>query len=272
MTKRIFKQLFIGLLYLLIFSFIIYGFVDYFFIIEPSCSDGVKNGIEEGVDCGLLACGVACEPEIMPLKINFKKTLEVLPKDYDFVAQINNPNSLFGASRANYVLNINTEDGTVFKREGTFFVLPGQTRFLIIPGIKTQSKINDISIEITSIEWQKISNFEQISFPILRKSYQIINNDGVFSEFEAIVFNNSDFSFDKVDVSVVLFDDQDQIIGVNRTDIRTFISKTERGFKVIWPTEIPVSIRQDVEVLTNIFENSNFMRKYGTQEKFQKYY
>lgn len=29
--------------------------------IPLTCSDGVQNGLEEGVDCGLLACGITCQ-------------------------------------------------------------------------------------------------------------------------------------------------------------------------------------------------------------------
>ena len=84
--------------------------------------------------------------------------------------------------------------------------------------------------------------------------------------------NSSDFDFDKVEVGVILFGDDNQIVAVNRTNIRTFLSRTERGFSVSWPTELPESVRQDIEVLTNVFENANFIRNYGTQERFQKYY
>ena len=137
------------------------------------------------------------------------------------------------------------------------------------------------SIDITEVEWEKVESFENISFPVQRKSYVVTNRNGVFSELEAVILNNSDFDFDKVEVGVILFsqpeDDHpsagtDDIVAVNRTDIRTFLSRTERGFRVSWPTEFPESVRQDIEVLTNVFENANFIRRYGTQERFQKYY
>jgi len=275
MEKRIQKQLTIGFIFILIIGGLGYGFVDYFFIVEPTCFDGIQNQQEEGVDCGILACGIACEPAIMPLSVVSQKLIEVRPGDYDFVARINNPNSLFGASRIRYELNIGAT-----QRTGTFFVLPGQTRFLIIPGIRVDV-LADAILEIKEAEWEKVQIFDDISFSIQRKNYEAVNRNGVFSEFESVVRNNSDFDFDKVEVGIILFSqpesDQlsagtDNIVAVNRTDIRTFLSRTERGFRVSWPTELPETIRQDVEVLTNVFENANFIRRYGTQERFQKYY
>ena len=272
MEQRIQKQLIIGLIFILIIGGFGYGIADYFFIIEPTCFDGVQNGLEEGVDCGTLACGVACEPAVMPLNVVSQKLIEVRPGDYDFVAQINNPNSFYGASLARYDLNLITESGTFLGRSGTFYILPGQTRFVIISGIRSDGAVSGASIDITEVGWEKVETFENINFPVQRKSYTTLDKNGVFSEFEATVLNNSDFDFDKVEVGIILFSAEGEIVAVNRTDIRTFLSRTERGFKVGWPTELPESVRQDVEVLTNVFENANFIRRYGTQERFQKYY
>lgn len=269
MEKRVQKQLVIGLIFVLIVGAIIYGFVDYFFITEATCFDKFQNGIEEGVDCGLLACGVTCEPAIVPLNVVSQKLIEVRPGDYDFVAQVNNPNSLYGASRVRYTLNLG---GAIPDRSGTFYILPGQTRFIIVSGIQSDRILNNVSVDITEVEWHKVEPFGDISFLIQRKSYTVINRNGIFSELEAVVLNNSDFDFDKVEVGVILFGNDGNIVAVNRTDIRTFLSRTERGFNVSWPVKLSETVRQDVEVLTNVFENSNFIKRYGTQERFQKYY
>ena len=273
------KQLIIGLVFALVIGGIGYGIADYFFIIEPTCFDKVRNDLEEGVDCGLIACGMACEPAILPLNVMSQKLIEVRPGDYDFVAQINNPNSLFGSSRVGYQLNFGA-----LQKTGTFYISPGQTRFVIVPGIRAANPVEgsaqgrvpvgvaDVSINITEVEWQRVETFEYISFPVQRKGYVVVDQNGIFSELEAVVLNGSDFDFDKVEVGVILFSAEGEIVAVNKTDIRTFLSRTERYFKVGWPVELPEVNRQDVEVLTNVFENANFIRRHGAQEKFQKYY
>ena len=81
MDKRVQKQIVIGLIFILLIGGLGYGFVDYFLLVEATCLDSVQNGIEEGVDCGLLACGVACEPAIVPLSIVSQKLIEVRPGD-----------------------------------------------------------------------------------------------------------------------------------------------------------------------------------------------
>ena len=82
-----------------------------------------------------------------------------------------------------------------------------------------------------------------------------------------------DKDFDKIDVAVILFDNTGKIVGVGKTDIRTFVAKSERGFNVAWPFALSRNVaRQDVEASTNLFENSNFIKSYGSPEKFQKFY
>jgi len=277
MEKRVLKQLIIGLIFVLIIGGVGYGIVDYFFIVEPTCFDNIQNGQEGGIDCGLLACGIECEPEIMPLNIQFQELIEVRPNDYDFVAQVNNPNSLFGALRARYEMELQRQDGASLSRfapamTGTFYMLPGQTRYVIISGLRSDSALTGAFINIIEVEWEKVQSFEEINFPVQRESYEVINRNGVYSELEAVILNNSDFDFDRVEVGVVLFDDNNSIIAVNKTDIRTFISRTERSFQVSWPVKLPEAAKQDIEILTNVFENSNFIRNYGTQERFQEYY
>lgn len=272
MEKRVQKQLIVGAAFVLIVGAIGYGFFDYFFVTEPTCFDKVQNGKEEGVDCGLLACGISCEPEIIPLKVQMQKLLKVREGDYDFVAQVYNPNSFFGASRVIYNLALNKNDGTILEKDGSFFILPGQTRFIIVSGIRSDASLTDTPINIREVNWQKLDKFESPEFQVIRKNYMVLNKNGTFSELEAVILNNSDFDFDKVEAGIVLWDDGNNIVAVNRTDIRTFLSRTERYFKVSWPVELSAVSRHDIEVLTNIFENSNFIKRYGTQERFQKYY
>src|SRR3989338_5917365 len=191
MEKRTQKQLVIGAIFILIIGAVVYGFVDYFFITEPTCFDGVQSGMEEGVDCGLLACGVACEPPIVPLSIVSQKLIEVRPGDYDFVAQINNPNSSLGASMARYNLNLAGDTGASSIRSGTFYILPGQTRFIIITGVRSGTSLSKISMNITEVKWERVKNFVNVNFLVQRKNYSIVNRNGVFSELEAVILNNS---------------------------------------------------------------------------------
>lgn len=263
MDGRTQKQLIIGLIYLLILGGIGYG--AYLGLVpNVSCTDGIMNGKEEGVDCGTLACGKTCEPTIMPISIISSKFFKVGPGDYDFVAQIYNPNVSYGASRIEYSLDS-------INYRGATYILPGQTKWLVITALKSSQDVSDIKLIINNAQWEKLDTLgNAVNFVLRRKDYRPTQAG---TELEAVLYNDSNFDFDKIDVAVILFDNTGSVVGVSKTDLRTFVSKTERGFKVSWPFALSGSAeRQDVEASTNLFENSNFIKSYGSQEKFQKFY
>ncbi len=255
------KQFKIGLIFILILAGIGYG-IYVGLVTKASCTDGIKNGKEEGLDCGILACGKQCELEIIPVKIISSQFLKVGQGDYDFVAQLYNPNVSYGASRVEYGLGSSS---------GSSYILPGQTKWLILTALKIPDGVEDIQLVIKNAQWEKIDTPNNaVNFVLRRKDYRPILKG---MELEAALYNDSNFDFDKVDVAIVLFDDSGNIVGVNKTDIRTFVSKSERGFNVAWPFALLGNVvRQDVEASTNLFENSNYIKSYGSQEKFQKFY
>ncbi len=261
MDGRTQKQLIIGVIFALILSGIGYGIYSSL-VPKATCFDGIQNGKEEGIDCGILACGKACEPAIMPLNIISSKFLKTPQGDYDFVAQISNPNVSYGASGIEYNL------GSV---SGSSYILPGQTKWLVLTALRIPNGVEGIQLAIKNAQWEKLDiPNNTVNFILRRKDYRPAQKG---TQLDAVLYNDSNFDFDKVNVAVILFDDADNIVGVNNTDIRTFVSKSERGFNVAWPFVLSGNVaRQDVETTTNLFENSNFIKNYGSQQKFQKFY
>ena len=258
------KQLIIGSVFALLIAGAVYGLVDRFFIIEATCFDKVRNGKEEGVDCGTLACGIVCEEPVRPLQVSEDKLIRIGLGDYDFVAKIFNPNTHYGASQIDYSIGL---AGAGIKR-GTTYLLPGQTKYVVATSLRTPTEVASAGLKVNSIQWEKIN--------MPAGEVELVNRRGVFSEdkssFEGVVFNDSNYDFDSVEVSVILFDSSNFIVGVNRTEIRTLLARTERSFKVIWPAPQNTAARADVQISTNLFENSNFIKSYGTQERFQEFY
>jgi hypothetical protein len=263
MNGRLLKQLIIGLVFVLILGGVSYG-VYSSLAPKMSCTDGIKNGTEEGVDCGTLACGKVCEPAIMPINIISSQFFKVGQGDYDFVAQISNQNDSYGASRIEYSID-------AFNYHGFTYILPNQTKWVVLTSLKSSVDIESAQLIINKVQWEKLNMpNNEVNFALRRKDYRFTSKG---SELEVVLYNNSNYDFDKIDVAVILFDDTGSMVGVNKTDIRTFTSKSERGFTVVWPFILQENIiSQEVEASTNLFENSNFIKSYGSSEKFQKFY
>ena len=266
MNGRVQKQVIIGLIFVLILGGVGYGVFDKLFLIEATCFDQVQNGKEEGVDCGTLACGAACQEPVKPLQVSEEKLFRVGPGDYDFVAKLVNPNVSYGASEVAYSIAL----AGLPARQGATYILPGQTKYLVLTSLRSDSDPSSAGFKVNSVQWEKLN--------IPSGEVNLINRRGDFlnlasgSSFEGVVFNDSNYDFDSVEVLVILFDSSNTIVGVNRTEIRTLLAKTERSFKVVWPSQIADVARTGVQVSTNLFENSNFIKSYGTQERFQEFY
>ena len=191
--------------------------------------------------------------------------------DYDFVAEIENPNKDFGASEIVYDLKLfNGSNTEILKEGGVFYILPNQKKFLILSALTTDREVSRVEFDIKNASWQKLDSLDGMSLIVRQEKY---TETGSWSTISAGIFNDSDFDFGIVDIDVVLFNSKDEIVAVGRSDIRTFLAKTERHFEVKWPFEFSDKMaRFEIHPLTNLFENYNFIKSYGSPiEKFQEY-
>lgn len=272
-VSRFQKQAIVGLIYIIVIGAISFGAYD-LATPDATCTDGVQNQKEEGVDCGTV-CGVLCDPTPVAPQIKSTQLLVIGQGDYDVVSEIVNPNNIYGSSKIGYTLSLADQDGKLIASEtGVFYIAPAQTKFLVRSSIKGEPGAVSASLAITEAVWEKITpDGLLVNFPLRRESYTEPRTPGTASQFEGVVFNDSDFDFNTVDVVVVVLDADDKILGVNTTELRTVASRTERYFKVVWPTLLsgtPAKTR--VQAGADLFSNENFIRRYGTQEKFQQYY
>jgi len=272
LSSRLLRRVIIAVIFLATFVLLGYG-TRQLTQAPATCVDGIKNGLEEGVDCGVQACGKECEPDLGPPEIVSTKLIEAGENDYDFVAEILNPHKEFGASEVVYELIFyNGNDEEILKEEGIFYILPAQTKYLVLTFITTERNVTKTEMKIKSAKWQKIDSLEGMNLIVRNEKYTIAGN-GRSSSLEAVILNDSDFDFDTVDIEVVLKDSAGKIIAANRSEIRTFVARTERQFSVTWPFAVKGKVSKiEIKPSTNLFENSNFIKSYGSEvEKFQEY-
>lgn len=213
---------------------------------------------------------------IQPPQIVSERLFRIKNFDYDFLAEIKNPNVDFGATDVFYELSLFDQNNELVSvRRGSLNLLPGQIRYEVIASITVDRELAKAVFKITNADWQKTREFiPQSLFSLRSQEYLLIEPpEQGFSKLKGILFNNSNFDFDRVDIHIILFDGNNQPVAVNKTDIRTFLAKTERFFEVKWPESFGGDIRRlEINAYTDVFKNDNFIKEYGTQEKFQKFY
>ena len=212
---------------------------------------------------------------VQPLLVVSERLLKIGDFDYDFLAEIRNPNTDFGAAAISYELNLfDQANELVTTKKGLASLLPGQTRHEIISPIVVDKEVFKTEFKINDVVWERLKGFiPQSLFSTKNQEYSRLTSGQGFSRLRATLSNDSNFDFNRVDVHIVLFGENGNVLAINRTDIRTFLAKTARFIEVKWlkPFEGRVD-RIEINAYTDVFKNENFLKEHGIQEKFQKLY
>ncbi|OGZ33153.1 MAG: hypothetical protein A3I88_00590 [Candidatus Portnoybacteria bacterium RIFCSPLOWO2_12_FULL_39_9] len=269
---RLAKQIIIAIIFFLILAG--FGFLVYWNILpNPSCFDNIQNQNEEGIDCGgpCQSCEAAA---LKNLEIIWVKSLYVKDNFYDLAARIKNPNQNYGSGRIVYYFKFyDLDDNLIGQEKGTAYILPNQLKYLIAPKIESRKTIKKIEILFEPIEWQKLKEYQAPQLAVSQKEYSLSESgQPAKSQVSGLVINKTAFDFDQIDIDVLLFNQAGEIIGLNTTRVNTLLAGQERSFIVAWfePIKEPV-VSIEAEPETNLFDSDNYMKRYGTLEKFKEY-
>ncbi len=107
----------------------------------PSCSDGVQNQGEAGIDCGG-PCPYLCSSQVSPPSVRFTRSISDEPGRTDVIAYIDNPNATAASFGAPYEVSLYDADNVlVAHTSGTTELPPVSTVPVFIPGVFSGSKI-----------------------------------------------------------------------------------------------------------------------------------
>ena len=250
----------------------------------PTCFDGKQNQKEEDVDCGG-PCQVSCEQmTIKKIEVEWAKAILLKEKSYDLVAKISNPNPNYGLSQFKYTFKIyDGAEQLILEQKGNDFILPAQSKYIIAGNVNIDNKAEKAELVIDEpqkTDWQKLKpDYENPDIYVRDKQFKFLESGGGSSvsqtgtaQASGIIKNNSAFDFDRIGVFVVLFDEDKNIIGVNKTEARTIMAGEERYFSTLWFSPLSGEVKSaEMQAETNLFLDENFMRRYGASEKFQEY-
>jgi len=278
---RIFRKLFFGGVFLFFVAGSSYYIYQAYFPTVPTCSDNIQNQGEEGIDCGAV-CGNECPPspppaDTKPIEVPWAKVINSDVGVYDLAAKIVNSNQYWGVAQFNYdFIARDSNDTVVIEQSGTSYLLPDSYDYIIIPSVKSDK--NPVKAELNIIKegqkWQSVSsvyNNLSLSLPFREKTYVAKNENGL-PMVSAILTNATTYDFDKIDIKVVLFDENNEPVAVNVSDRRTMRSGEEQMIRLFWNTPPQREVfNTDFKATANIFDSQNFMSRFGTGDKIREY-
>lgn len=257
------KRVIVLLAWIIFFGSIVYIL---YLIFSPAatCTDGIKNQAEKGVDCG--GTCAPCLDESQTKDITIKEVGVALGGNdtYDVASKITNPNDVFGASSFHYVFTLKDANGKVVgKKEGDNFLLPADSKYVAELGIVTENKVVPASVDfvVSNIKWAKLENIGKPQIGVYNKNFGA-NTAGEGSEADGLIRNQSGYDLGKIFIVVILRSEKGAIVGINKTEKDSVRVKEERDFKLTWPYQLSAPIQNmDVDVQSNVFDTQNFSFK-----------
>ncbi len=199
----------------------------------PTCSDGKKNGAEIGVDCGG-SCALICQGQGIAPYVRWSRYFQVAPGMYNAVAYVENQNPDAGSGVFNYKFTLYDVENAII---GERF---GQTRLRakeIIPIMQTAVNTGQLAparmnFEILGdIVWQKEKPRDNI---ILVADEKLIAGDES-TRVSARLNNISLGQMKDISAIVILYDKNNNAIGVSSTFIESISSNGFKDILFTWP-------------------------------------
>jgi hypothetical protein len=202
----------------------------------PTCSDGIQNGDESGVDCGG-SCARACIAEMSNMKVLWARSFKVIPGRYNAVAYIVNHNQNEAVKKINYRFRFADKDNLyIGKREGSTFVPPGGNFVVFEPGIDVGNSIPIyVTFEFTETpDWRQVSQEKIEQLRILISNLELID-DKTYPKLSAIIRNNSLFTIPNVGVVAILYDKDGNAVSASRTYLPRLSPLEISNINFTWP-------------------------------------
>jgi hypothetical protein len=215
----------------------------------PTCFDGIKNGREEGVDCGG-ACTRLCQNYFLPPQIIWTRIEYVSKGYYNVGTYVINPNRDGQAKNIPYEVTLYDSKGVQIQRfSGKFDLSPNRNTLVFDSAISTKERIPVRGVmEFKAIPTWTKSQDKLADLKVLEKTYTDETNA---SSLIVKVQNSGVQTIEHFPMAVVLYDQDENAIGFSKTFVDTLKGKEyyeapftwpfDRGGKVVSIEVLPVS-------------------------------
>ena len=215
MNYRLKRKLSVYAILFLVVGVFVYWNYDLFIKKKPTCFDGIKNGEEEGVDCGG-KCEKICEFKALKVNLEWAKLFPVNDKGfYNLAALVKNPNFEYSVRLDYWMRYSNIDNVMIGEKRGSVKLAPLEEYLIFYPSLNYKNqKMNRVFFEKT-----KVHDLERAHEPekkIIVNSKEIIRKGDVFKV--KVVLENTDYKpHHEIQVFAILLDEKGEVINVSRS-------------------------------------------------------
>ncbi|MBU6323799.1 MAG: hypothetical protein KGI41_02700 [Patescibacteria group bacterium] len=181
----------------------------------PSCTDGVKNQDETGIDCGG-SCPYLCESAVTPPVVRIARAIADEPGRVDAFFYVDNPNASAASYAAPYTLSLYDASNTLIaEQSGTTELPPSATTPLFFPGIVSGDRtVAETFLTFgTNIPWKRYVDTRII--PTV--TTPVVTDAATTPRISAAIGNPSALPLANVKLIVAVFDDAGTVIAASQT-------------------------------------------------------
>ena len=182
------------------------------------------------------------------------------PNSYSGFARIKNINLEWGVASQAYTAEFKTLGGTlVTKVMGDSFILPASEKFLIFARFSSDSEPQTMDVALGETKFIRRPDVS-VSYELERINFSNSQGGAVVS---AGIKNLSAFTVRQINLPVVLYNNQNAVVGVNSTYISEVTSGETRTFQYTWPLSLPGAVRAEITPEINVFDRNLFSTDTG---------
>ena len=249
------RQILYSLIVITVVGFFGFLLIYPYFNKAPTCTDGVQNGTETGVDCGG-SCLRACTLQVDQISVLWSRIFRVVPGRYNAVAYLENHNENTAVYKISYRFRFADKDNVyIGKREGETYV-PPKGKFAVFEGAIDLGNSIPVYTTFEFTEepiWVQVSKAEINQLKVFVSDIKL-ENEGTNPKLSASVKNNSLFRIPEVSFVVILYDALGNAVSASHTylDVLEGEEKTDINFTWREPITTPI-IQKEIIPMFNIF-------------------
>jgi hypothetical protein len=234
MSRRITKQFIYGFLYLVVLAALVFGFYRLFLRPTPSCTNGIQDQNETGIDCGGV-CGNVCLSAANPLEVP-EKALVFHPAASHTVllGEVRNPNADIAALNFGYHFDLYDASGTLVGTvQGDSYLYGSEIRYLAAfddAPVAAAATRAELVLEVP--EWIAATQFPRPPLDI--QDSRVATTTGMFSVTGHAV-NRDTLALPHVTVLALFHGRFGEIAGVSQTELDNVAAGEARAFTIVHP-------------------------------------
>ncbi len=207
----------------------------------PTCSDGIQNGDETGVDCGG-SCQYLCSTEAVDPTVLWSRSFKVTDGIYSAVAYVENQN-INSETWAPYTFKLfDSQNNVIGERSGTTYIQKNKVVAVFEPNISTGGKVPArVSFEFSKkLEWHR----NAATPPDLVITQKVLSGEKDKPRIDAVVENKSLETAENVELVAIVYDNKENAIAASRTFVDSLGKDQDANVTFTWPQ--PFATKQEI--------------------------